>query len=806
MLSLVQDSKYLLRHARRRKGFILITVLIVALGVSVNAGIFSVIRAILFPSLPVGQEGQLVEGSEPVNGPTLDALTERREVFSGVLGWYSEAEAVNDFGSTASEYAALVSGGAFQTLQIHAASGRLLEASDDQPGGGEGGWKCVLSYSFWKSHFHGDVPVEGKIIKVDGRFVTVIGVTQENFDGLETGIHPALYLPLEFNAGVRHRPYTWGLTFVGRLQNGVSLQAASNYLKNVREELGNASSRSDRHSKTWRLIHLRDGGGPMGRYFRRQYRLPLLILQTLAILILVLCCISVAWLFSAQIAGMRSEFSMRLALGASRWRLWRPVLLQQLFLSGTGMIAGLVLAKWTSSAAAAKLALAIPGASIVSRFDWLVFGFAGLAALGTVAWPTLITVLSIGEIKIGEELRRQGSLGTGAKGPARLNVLLPVQITMATALTVGALLLGTTLFRLLNQNFGFDSANVLNMQLDFTSYGVMGERTESVYRQLFDRLHHVGGISSFSIQSVPVLHDMHMWASFDVHGANGITRFEDVYINAVGANYFRTLGTRVLVGRDFKENDRNVAILNQSAAQKFFSSENPVGKYISDANASGLHEQSYKIIAVVEDSKYDSIRSNAPATVYLPFTMSDTSTLVPAMQLVVRTSHAGIVEKELNEILKQLAPEVPFNPLVPYEQEIADATARERILAELSVMFSGLSLLMTAAGLYGTLSYQTKCRTGEIGLRFAMGASKDRIAKLFIRQTCLEILPGSITGLIVGFILARSMRSLLYGVDAQTPWVYCICLLLIIVTTGLAIYGPIRRASSVDPMQALRFW
>lgn len=805
MHTFFQDCRHILRRAMAEPVLILTTIFIVVFGVGINTSVFSLIHTILAPTLPYDHAEQLVEASRPVSGPVLEAMAERPEIFSGIMGWYSELLDVNDGGSTTSQYVALVSGGAFKTLRVNPALGRMLEISDDQPEGGQDGWKCVLSYAFWKGHFNGNESVVGTILKIDGHFVTIVGVAQRNFDGIETGVYPALYLPSDFDANVRHEPNSWALTVIARLQNGTELKMANGYFQNILDRsFHDSAALNVTGYRRWELIPLSNGGGPMGQYFHQQYRLPLLVLQALAVLILLLCCISLAWLFSSQIAGRQKELSVRMALGATRWHLWRPILLQQFLLSGIGMAGGLVLASWISSAAATNLASAATGIRIIDRFDFLVFACAGLAALGSMILSTVLSMARVQGIQPAEALKHYGGSGCGPLAGRWLKHLLAVQTAISAALTVGALLLGTTLFRLLNQNLGFSSDHVLSMQLDFTAYGNTGDKSQNIYRQLFAQLPDIGEIRSFSIQSVPILRDMHAWGTFNIPTSEGIKNFDNIYTNTVGANYFRTLGTRIVKGREFQQKDRDAVILNQSAVHKFFSGGDAIGKFIFQAVPGNKPSRGSEVVGVVQDSKYENIRNDAPATIYSAYTLSDPSTLPPALQLVVRTERSGIVEQRLHEILKKIAPDAPLSPLIPYQHEIMEMTARERLLVELSVLYSLLSLLMTAAGVYGTLSHHARQRTSEVGLRFALGASRGKIVQLFVWQIFVKLLPGVMVGLILGFVLGRSISSLLFGVDASSPWIYGSCLLLILTTIASAIYGPIRRASLMEPMQALR--
>jgi ABC-type antimicrobial peptide transport system permease subunit len=292
--------------------------------------------------------------------------------------------------------------------------------------------------------------------------------------------------------------------------------------------------------------------------------------------------------------------------------------------------------------------------------------------------------------------------------------------------------------------------------------------------------------------------------TFRLPTSEGEEKFDDIYTNTVGADYFRTLGTKIVAGREFGQNDRDAVILNQSAVRNFFSGHSAVGDFIFQAVPAHGPPQGHEIVGIVQDSKYENIRNNAPATIYFAYALSDPSTLPPASQLVVRTERPGIVEQKLHQVLKEAAPDAPLNPLIPFQQEILEMTARERILVDLSVLYSLLSLLMTAAGIYGTLSHHARRRTSEVGLRFALGASREKIVKLFVRQVFVKLLPGVIVGLILGFALARSISSLLFGVHASSLWIYSSCLLLVLATIALAIYGPIRRVSLMHPMQALR--
>ena len=843
MNTIWNDVRYALRGFRRTPLFTIIAILSLAFGIGANTAIFSLIDQVLLRTLPVKQPEQLVLlsmkgmhygsnwGGNAISYPMYRDFEDNNKVFSGMFCRFP-FEAGLGFGSRTERVdAELVSGSYFPVLGVRAAAGRLFTPEDDRLAGGHP--LAVLSYGFWQTRFGGDKSIVGKTVVVNGRNLTVIGIAQRGFDGVELGHTSKVFVPVAMKAqmtpnwdGMKDRRQRWVNAF-GRLKPGVSLTQSYASLQpfmhgmlelEVKEAAFRNASDYTRREFLKNTIEVLPGS--QGRsYLREQLGTPLWVLLGLTGAVLLLACANLANLLLARATAREREMAIRLAIGASRGRIIRQLLVESLLLSGFGALLGLGLAfagdqlllnAYLPTEASGDMTIsAIPDLRIlaftlgVMLLTTLIFGFvpAMQSARADVA-PTLKDTAGA-VVGGGNVLLRKG--------------LVAAQVTLSLLLLIGAGLFLRTLTNLRDLGPGFNPERLVGFNVDPTLTGYSDARTKLFYQRLTDDLKATPGVSAVGLASVRILQGGEWDSSMTVEGyAAKPGHGPEPYMNSVSPGYFATLGVPIVAGRDFTIKDTlriqhgreatdtspDKVMINESFAKKFFAGRNPIGLHIGYGADPGT-KADMEVIGVVKDIKYENLRNEIPVQAFVPYLADEHA---GGMTVYLRTAlDPKQIMAEVREKVRQLDSNVPVYQMRTTDEQIDESLRTERLVASLSAVFGCLATVLAVIGLYGVMAYTVSRRTREIGIRIALGALQGNVVWLVMREVLLLVGIGVLLGVPLAIGLSSLVRNQLFGLAPHDPLTLSVATLALALVASLAGFIPALRASRIAPTQALRY-
>ncbi|HKQ79007.1 MAG TPA: ABC transporter permease [Blastocatellia bacterium] len=815
MNTLLQDLLYSGRISWKRPGFTAVITLTLALGIGANTAIFSVVDRLLVRMLPVNEPERLVNLSgrdekgnhdTSFSYPIYKDYRDQNGVFDGLLAYSENAMNLIEGGQPERIMGALVSGNYFDTLGVTPALGRAFLPEEDRTPGTHP--VAVVSYGLWQRRFGADPRLVGRTITLNTSSFTVIGVAPAEFRGVRRGLSPDIYVPLQMTAqawpsrkpgDLDNRNFSW-LNLVGRLKPGVTVAQAQTSMSSLSSRI------LQLHLNTWPMITLEDGSqGETGEI--TDLRTPLKLLMATVALVLLIACVNVANLLLARAASRSREMAVRLAVGASRYRLIRQLLTESLLLSLLGGLLGLLLAMWlTDVLAAYSPPTGGSGPPLLdARLDWRVFAFATTLSLLTgllfglvPAWRSSKPNLTVA---LKEESAAAGSRRTRGRG-----ALVSAQIALSLVVLVCAGLCARSLFALQRIDAGFETAKVLVMGLNLSLNGYKEEQGIQFYANLLERVSAAPGVEAASLARIVPLGGGGMRMSV---GIEGYTPIDDKPINLdmniVGPRYCATMKLPLIAGRDFTVNDNAgaapVVIINEAAARTYWPNQNPLGKHLMVGSPGQDKPQPVEIIGVVGASRYRSLTEAYRPGMLFPAAQNYTSDL--SLHLRSAGNPALLIESARRE-LRALDPQLPATSVRTLEEQRRNSLYSERVTALLLSAFGGLALLLAALGIYGVMSYAVTQRTREIGVRMALGARASDVLRLLLRLGVRLIVAGVALGLAGAFAATRLIRSFLYQVSATDPLTFVLAALLLASVALLACYIPARRATKVDPMIALR--
>jgi putative ABC transport system permease protein len=821
-----QDLRYGWRGLRKNPGFTVIAVLTLALGIGANTAIFSLTYAVILKSLPVPNPGELVRytfresGASDLglSGPAYDALRRHETVDRDILAWGVADLAVQENGGVTRASGALMTGNGFRVLELRPYLGQAFGDSDDVSGGGPDGYQALLSYEYWKQHFHEDLGVVGRSLNINGRSVAIIGVLPAGFEGLIAGQRTDIILPLSFEEATnapnpqRHRAGNFWLTVMGRLKPGESVTTAQANLQTtdavVREEAD--PSHLFLHG-FFAPFKFGVESGRSGRSFLKVvYSRPLLVLEILVGLLLLLCSANTALLVLARVSGRFREFAVRSALGAARGRLLRQALTEVGLLAAAGLAGGI----WLGWAAAQSLLAMVgdvgesPSLDVTPRVGILAFAAAAtiLAALAAGLLPALRAsrVDPALDLKQGEGHSSSKQLGTW---------IVPAQVAVSVTLLVSASLLGGTFLHLLLEGSGFRTNGVVMADVDLSAAKLTGKQRAHDVLQIVEALEKAPGIEAATVLSAPPIHngwDAGHYFSLGKHGE--VHTDMQTWQEVSSPGYFRAMGTRIVEGRGLSRADQNgnaVCVLSASAAAYFFPNEDALGQFVysggNDPSKDGSDldpKNACRVVGVAEDARFLSLREAAPRTLYGLAKDDDWGNWA---SLAVRSSSTEIGGDALRKAVHEVVPAAVPPTIFTFNELVEAHLQQERMLMMLSLCFAGIALLLTALGLYGVLARSVTLRTREIGVRLALGARQQDMFALVIRQGIRLVLLGGGVGVAVSLATARLLNTLVFGVSATDPMMLIGIVAVLLLVAFPACYIPARRATRVDPMAALRY-
>ncbi len=835
----VHDVRYGVRQWLRSPGLSAIIVLSLALGIGANTAMFSLIDGILLRNLPVRNPQQLVlmewAGAWPPNvnetGPTnppfpsfsytiYSQFRANHSALSNIIGFAPAGGlTVRSKGQVSQAEGYMVTGAFFSTLGVTPVIGRPIESQDEKPGAPA---VADLSYGYWTREFDRSPSVIGKTIALNGAPYTIAGVMPKGFFGVQPGDDPDLYLPLTQNSRVapfgqtasKGQPmltdaHHWWLMIMGRLKPGMSRKQALGelyvpFMTSV-AELQKSPLKPDQKP---RLIVAPGGAGfDVVRTYASE---PLLILMAIVSLLLLVACANVAALLLARSGARRKEIAVRLALGASRVRLIRQLLTESVLLSAIAGALGLFAAYWGARALGVWMTTSA-GLTVTWTVspDVKVLAFTAAISVLTGILFGIAPAFSATRVDVGPALKenaRSVTAGQSKRGLGLGRGWVTAQVAISLVLLIGAGLFVRTLDNLESQNLGFNPRRLLIFSVDPTQAGYKGAEVADFYSRMRERIQALPGVSSVTWSAMaPLSGDMNSgFVALTNKAAQAKVRINPWW-NMVGPNFLKTMQMHLLLGRDVQPGDTmsapHVVVINEAMARAFFGKQNPMGRRIA-LNVSGAGI--YRIVGLAANAKFSSVDQQPPPTIYFP--LAQTPWAASGVEWEIRTiGRPALLAPAVRQIVYQLDPGVPLADVQTETDLVAQNTTTQRMFSELSGFFGLLGLLLAAIGLNGVVSYAVKRRTNEIGIRMALGATRGNILAMVLKETMTMVAIGVAMGLPVALGLARLIKSQLYGVSQSDPLTLAVALFLMVAVSLLSGYLPARKASRVDPMQALRY-
>ncbi len=839
------DLRYAVRMMRKNPGFTAVAVISLALGIGANTAIFTLIDTVLLKTLPVKNPHELyVVARNPArpsmywNYPDYAAARDQNTGLSGLIGY----SGVNPWGFTAgssgdvrTEVAGgvMVSGNYFQVLGVEPALGRVLNPEDDRKLG-EGPY-VVLSHSFWRRRFNADPRVVGATVRLNGYPMTIVGVTRAGFTGVELGVKPDLFVPIMMRTAITkyanwNNRNNWWMIVLGRLKPGASipkLEAELSAIGREQEAINRRTALNQRYVNRAEDVKLLPGAQGYSR-LRTTLSQPLTVLMIVVGLVLLIACANVANLLLARAAARRQEIAVRLAIGSGRGRLIWQLLTESTLLGILGGAAGLGFAflgvrvliqlmpqsGWTPVELNVSPDLRLLGFTFaVSIITGALFGLA--PALQSTR-PALVPAL------------RQEAGSTGTREGFRLRKSLVVlQVALSLLLLIGAGLFVRSLENLRTLDAGFHKDHLLFVNVDPARVGYKGQRLRGFYDRLRERVESLPGVRTATLASITPL-GRSRWN--DEVSIPGYTvkkgEWNVVDQNAVSPRFLETIGIQIVLGRDFRPEDSpafspdppelrpigapptpeelagpRVAIVSESMAKKYFGGRNPIGMRFSLGDTY-KPEQSFEIVGVARDARYFGLRKEPEPMIYQALWRPGAS----FRTLCIRTAvDPQVIVQSVRREVQSIDSTVPVLIARTMEQQVDTDILQEKLVATLSGFFGVLALLLASVGLYGVMAHAVTRRTREMGIRMALGADRSQLLWLVLREAILMVAVGAAIGVPAALAVTRFAAAFLYGIGARDPSITVGATAFLTAVALFASYLPARRASRLDPNQALRY-
>lgn len=814
-----QDCRYGIRQLTRNPGFAAVGIVTIAVGIGVTVAMFSVVNSVLIRPLPFKAPDRLVAignydtrrgftGNAPgsVSYPDAMDIRGRNHSFTDVAVYDWSEATVTGLGEPHHVNLSHVSAGLFSILGIQPSLGRGFSSDEDQPGH----YVALASEKFWRTYLGGNRSAIGRTFNLNGRTFSIVGVMPAGFQFPIASDARDLWLTMARNAETDSPgdiPATGqrgnhSLGAIARLKEGVTLQQANLDLNGIANALSHEYPNSNAHAGMAAISEL--------RYLIGDVRTPLLILLAAVSLVLLIACANVANLLLVRGSDRAREIGVRAALGASRLRLTRQLVTESLVLSLTGSVFGIALASWMLSGVLRLYPSNLPRADQIGiDFRVLLFS-AGLAVLTGIVFG-LVPALHGASPELSASMRSGSRSATSNRAQGRLRSgLVIAETAVGVMLLIGAGLLLRSLHRLTKVDLGFDPDHLLTASFDLSETRYNSDQQDSFVRDLLARIRSLPGVVaasgaiplpmssdsfsvSFNLLDHPVPEANHPSAEFHV----------------VSPGIFEALRMPLVRGRFFNDHDQRdtepVMIISASFARKYFPDEDPIGRRIEIGAGEGEARKSYKtreVVGVVGDLRTATLEKEPAPTYYVPLPQL----MWGPPTLVVRTKGDPMaLAPALNKALESLDSEAPLYNLRTMQDYLALDLGRARFQAMLLGLFAGIALLLTAVGLYGVMAQSVAQRTQEIGIRMALGASRENVRAMVLRRGTLLSLTGTAIGIVGALAFARLIESLLYEIPPHDPTTYLAVCAVLAVVAALASYVPASRATRLEPMVALRY-
>ncbi len=843
-----QDIRYAFRSMAGNKLFTGMAILSLALGIGANTAIYSFMDGVMLRALPVQHSEQLVilnwraksdapvvhshwgsNYDEPGGGttspnfpyPAFELLRDHNDVLSSLFG-HAGAGRLNLVIDGNAELASgqYVTGGYFSGLAVPPAAGRLIAPEDDRPGAPP---IAVISNDYWHTRFGASPSVVGKHIQINGTSFTIAGVSAPDFYGVSPDSKPTVFIPIS-NIGLtrpqdgqgmfRDGTYYW-IELMGRLKNGVSLKQAQAQLAGPFHGFVESTATKDRERADLPSLWIQEGGSGVDS-LRRQYSRPLWILMAMVGLILAVACFNIANLLLARAASRRREIALRLSLGAGRFRIVRQMMTESVVLAILSGIGGIGVAALCIRFLSLLLTNGNDNFTVKVGLDWRVLSFTLFIAIVSGIFFGLAPALHSIRVDITpalKETRASESHGKARRFGLRFGlsqVLVVGQIGISLLLVVAAGLFVRTVANLHSVNLGFKAENILIFNLDATQAGYHDASLKRFYKELEQRFQAIPGVRSATSSDMPLVGG---WSSSTSITVPGIPqppegqRGPNTSYAQVGSTFFETMEIPIVAGRAIDKCDVEgaavVAVVNEVFAEKYFHGQNPVGRHFTlgaKANATDV-----EIVGIARTARYSSLKREIPPVTYIPWIQTPKSHRLREMVFELRaTGDPLALTKTVRQVVHEVGPQVPVADITTQSRRIDQTISQERTFAQLCACFGALALLMACVGLYGTMAYTVARRTGEIGIRMALGATRGRVVRMVLREVAILSALGLLLGVVAAYQTTVFLKSFLFGVKPNDPVAIGVSVAILIACALVAGYLPAFRASRIDPMAALR--
>lgn len=814
MDSLLQDLRYTLRGLAKTPGFSAAAVLTLTLAIGANTAIFSLLNAMLYRPLPVRDPHQLVtitaDDAQSSSWPQPVWMEIRdRQILDQSFAWVWSRFDTSQGGQKQFVDGIEASGGIFKSLGVMPALGRLFTLADEQPGGGPDGRVAVISYRFWSKRFGRSLDVLGRTITINRQAFTIVGVTPPEFAGLNVGLPFDLAIPLVRDPADSFS-YVW---IMGRLRAGQRPEAITAQLRAQQPQIRDKTNPYDvapyRDDYLRTPFTVRSANSGVS-FLRRRYEEPLKILLGIVGVVLLIGCGNIAALLIARTSGRRHELAVRTALGESRARLARQVLIEGLLLSTFGAAAGVLFAQWCTSLIVNQLSTQAYTVFLDLSPDWRVLGFTIVVVLTSTLLFSTGPALRAAHADPMDALRQHGMARRRSFAVGSIVVVAHVALSLTLIATTALFL--RTFIQLAATNVGFSRDRILVVSVDAGQSRTAAESRASLYARVQDTVRGASGVESAAL-SIAMPGGNSAWTPWiDLEDGTPLPQGPNgVYGNRISAGWFQTLGTRIIAGREFSLSDRagatKVVVVNEEFVSRFMKSQPVIviGQTIFERRQPDGPREPLQIVGVVENAMYRLIKEPPPPAVYTSIAQM-AGPLPASLNLSVQTRDASspILSRSIVEAIGRVDPDISltFRPLA---EQVSAQYAQERLLAGVATSFGILALLLAAIGLYGVTAFSVTRRRVEIGIRLALGASRVSIIQLVLGRVTILVSVGVVVGLLGSFWSSEAVKAMLYNVEPRdVPTYAAACALLLLVAT-VAAWIPTRQATRINPLMVIRY-
>ena len=838
MAHVLSDLQYAWRGLRKSPVFTTVAVLSVALGIGANTAIFTLVDQVLLRLLPVRDPAQLVlvtsQGRQYGNGwgdgselsyPMFADLRDHNEVFSGMLCRFGYALHVSFGGRTERVQGELVSGTYFPVLGVGAHLGRTFTPGEDKVPNGHP--VAILSHAYWKSRFAGDPDIVGKAMVVSSLPMTIVGVAQEGFDGVNKGTAAQVFVPImmagrltPLTNGITDRRTRW-LNVFARLRPGVTPQQAAAALQpfySSQQQMEVKEPAFARASATVKAEFVKgavvvEPAGHGRSDLRRELTRPLWVLMTIVACVLLIACANVANLLLARASARQREMAIRLALGATRRRILQQLLIESVLLAVLGGVAGLALATWGAGLLLEFFRTPDNTLTVSATPDLRVLGFTLLVALATGVLFGLAPALQSARPQLAPTLKNEAGAVAGGSSVRLRKALVVSQVALSLLLLIGSGLFIRSLHNLMTINPGYDVTHLVSFSVSPKMNGYEGVRSKEFSKALRERVTQLPGVSAAGFGGIGLLEGGSWNSGITIEGHTAKTDERVVsYNNMISPGYFDALGMKIVAGRNFDIRDEKmtavaqdtppaVVIVNQAFVKRYLGDRYPLGIHIGFGRDPGTPTP-IEIVGVVTDAKYRSLRNETEPQAFFPFLASPE---IRDFTMYVRTASAPeAMFASLRRAVQELDANLPLYAMQTFESRVERSVSNERLIAGLSSVFGVLATLLAMIGLYGVMAYVVAQRTREIGIRIALGAIARDVGGMILRDVAVLVGVGLAIGLPAAWMLGRYVETQLFGITPNDPLTMAAAVAALMFVAALAGVIPARRAARINPVRALR--